>query len=78
VKAKVIGILVGVILTSSVAVAVATPGGGSHGHETDVGPPARVAAVNPAGHCVMLPANSDIISHPEKHPGWHVIGGQCP
>jgi len=41
-------------------------------------PPAKVAAANPDGHCVMLPVTSDIIEHPTKHPDWHVMGGECP
>ena len=72
-------VLVGILLTSGAAVAVASPSArGAIGLETDHGPPARAAALNPAGHCVMLPETSDIIRHPEKHPNWHVIGGQCP
>ncbi len=49
-------------------------GGGS----ASPSPVTKVAATNPDGHCVMLPSVSDIVRHPEKHPGWHVIGGQCP
>ena len=77
-RSRLISLLVGILLTSGAAVAVASPAGrGAIGLETDHGP-ARVAALNPAGHCVMLPETSDIIRHPEKHPNWHVIGGQCP
>ncbi len=41
-------------------------------------PISKVAADNPDGHCVMLPATSDIVEHPDKHPKWHVLGGACP
>lgn len=41
-------------------------------------PVSEVAANNPDGHCVMLPSVSDIIEHPEKHPQWHILGGECP
>ena len=40
-------------------------------------PATRMAATNPDGHCVMLPATSDIVEQPEKHPGWHLLGGDC-
>jgi hypothetical protein len=41
-------------------------------------PGPRTAATNPDGHCVMLPDTSDVIRHPDKHPGWNVTGGGCP
>jgi len=41
-------------------------------------PPGRVAATNPDGHCITLPNTSDIVKQPNKHPGWHVLGGGCP
>jgi hypothetical protein len=37
----------------------------------------KIAATNPDGHCVMLPATSDIVEQPEKHPDWHLLGGDC-
>lgn len=46
---------------------------------TPTGAATRVAAVNPAGNCVMLPSVSDIVRNPEKHPGWTILGGSgCP
>ncbi len=40
-------------------------------------PAPKMAAANPDGHCVMLPATSDIVEQPEKHPGWQLLGGDC-
>jgi hypothetical protein len=53
---------------------------GSNGPTESPGasPIPRTVATNPDGHCVMLPDTSDIIRHPEKHPGWHVTGNSCP
>lgn len=55
----------------------------SRGSGSEVGSPtpapdAKSAATNPDGHCVMLPKTSDVVRHPEKHPDWHVLGGDCP
>jgi len=45
---------------------------------SEASPPTKVAAINPAGHCVMLPVVSDVVRHLEKHPKWHIAGGSCP
>ena len=34
-------------------------------------------ALNPGGHCVELPNDSDVIQTPDKHPNW-VVGGCDP
>lgn len=35
----------------------------------------KVPATNPSGKCKELPVTSDIVQHPEKHPGWEL--GEC-
>ncbi len=47
-------------------------------HGTRCNLPRWVAVITPWGQCVMLPRSSDIVQHPDRHPRWHVIGGQCP
>lgn len=32
-------------------------------------------ALNPGGHCIELPNDSDVVRNPEKHPNWVV--GRC-
>ncbi len=39
------------------------------------GPVEKLPAMNPAGKCKSLPVTSDIVRHPEKHPGW--VLGDC-
>jgi hypothetical protein len=34
-----------------------------------------VPATNPGGVCTEVSANSDVVRHPEKHPGWTL--GEC-
>jgi len=72
--------VVGALLVAGATIGIAGAAGGLHlgrlaGHATP--PVSKVAATNPDGHCVLLPSVSDIIKHPEKHPGWYVIGGLC-
>ncbi len=57
---------------------VTSPGGSSEVASPTPTPDAKSAATNPDGHCVMLPKTSDVVRHPEKHPDWHVLGGDCP
>ncbi len=54
--------------------------GRSNGANTDHGsatPIGTVPVVNPSGECVMLPSDSDVVRHPEKHTDWHAQGEQC-
>jgi hypothetical protein len=37
--------------------------------------PGTTPALNPGGHCVVLPNDSDIVRNPDKHPNWTV--GAC-
>lgn len=48
--------------------------GEDHSEQDDASasPDERTTAVNPAGHCVDLPASSNVIAHPDKHPNWTI------
>ena len=43
--------------------------------EVTRGGPTRVSATNPDGKEVHLPCVSDVVRHPEKHPGWQAPQG---
>jgi hypothetical protein len=41
--------------------------------------PFFVPVITPSGHCIYLPFFSDIVRHPNRHPGWTVLSGKtCP
>ena len=41
----------------------------------DDGDAEKVPAINPGGVCTEISADSDVVRHPEEHPGWTL--GEC-
>jgi hypothetical protein len=43
--------------------------------DDDDGASELVPATNPGGQCTQIAADSDVVRHPDKHPGWTL--GEC-